>query len=131
MGQSKAKTLTINLTREAVEMTHNIRDTNRTRRSGNKDACRLKIDPLANTNEDCSSDPWIQAGRYTIEEKIAQDQKYFVLEPFILSGSFDVVEDAIGSIAQTQLCYEETRRVHCTTPTPEGQPTVLRAIQIL
>jgi hypothetical protein len=60
INQSKANTIAINLTREAIEIIHNIRDTNWQRRPGQKDDCRLKKDPLSNEDNNCTNDEWIQ-----------------------------------------------------------------------
>gem|GEM_PF-4780938 len=102
--QTQTKTLAINLTREAIEIIHNIRDTNRTKRSGNPESCRLKIDPLLDSNDvGCQDDYRISSGRYIIQEKEAANQKYFALEKMEIPGLLSQ-EDAITSIPSTQLC---------------------------
>jgi hypothetical protein len=60
INQTKANTIAINLTREAIEIIHNIRDTNWQRWPGQKDRCRLKKDPLSNEDNSCTNDEWIQ-----------------------------------------------------------------------
>jgi prepilin-type N-terminal cleavage/methylation domain-containing protein len=110
---TQTKTLAINLTREAVEIIHNIRDTNRTRRAGNPESCRLKTDPLVDENNDgCQNDPRMQSGWYVIQEKTAWDQKYFSLDLVPILW-LTTQEDAINSRSFTQLCQAQTGRSSC------------------
>lgn len=52
--------IAINLSREGVETVYNIRNTNRMRRAGQKDACWLKRDSFdTEGNASCSDDQWL------------------------------------------------------------------------
>jgi len=127
--QIQTKTLAINLTREAVEIVHNIRDTNRTKRVWNPESCRLKTDPLVDSDNDgCQNDSRISSWRYIIQEKNMINQQYFALEkveiPWLASQ-----EDAITSIPFTQLCQNGTWRSACQET---GTSIVItRAVQII
>ena len=126
--QSKQKTLAINLTREAMEILSNIRDTNRTRRSNKKDTCRLKINPLEDTNDDgCQNDTRIQSWRYTVVPTRQENQQYFALSGINISW-FDTVTDATESSGQTTLCQSQQQRASCTGN--DDQEKVVRAIHI-
>jgi len=46
MQKTREKTIAINLAREGIEAMYQIRDTNRYRRAGQKESCRLKTNPL-------------------------------------------------------------------------------------
>jgi type II secretory pathway pseudopilin PulG len=50
--KTREKTIAINLAREGIEAMYQIRDTNRYRRAGQKESCRLKTNPMidAETN---------------------------------------------------------------------------------
>lgn len=126
--QTQTKTLAINLAREAIEIVYNIRDTNWTKRSSNSEWCRLKADPLVDTDNDgCENDDRVASWRYIIQEKTAGDQQYFSLEkveiPWLLSQ-----EDALISMPSTQLCQGETWRVSCQDT--GTTLSIVRAIQI-
>jgi len=58
MQKTREKTIAINLAREGIEAMYQIRDTNRYRRAGKKEGCRLKKNPLVDEggNGDCSDD---------------------------------------------------------------------------
>lgn len=77
---TRKKLIAINLAREWMETVYNIRDTNWTRWSWKRDKCWLKIDPLVDNWSDwCENDIWFQSGHYILKQKIASDQKYWIL----------------------------------------------------
>lgn len=126
--QSRQKTLAINLTREAIEGLTNIRDTNRTRRSDQKDACRLKINPLEDSNDNgCQNDTRIQSWRYTVIPIQKENQQYFALSGISISW-FDTVAKATDSSGETLLCQSGQQRTSCTGN--DDQEKVVRAIHI-
>jgi len=77
--KTRERTVAINLAREWVEAMYQIRDTNRHRRAGKKEECRLKMDPLSNNDEECNNDPWMKSGYYILTNAIASGQQYFIL----------------------------------------------------
>lgn len=126
--QTQTKTLAINLTREAVEIVHNIRDTNWTKRSWNPEYCWLKTDPLTDTDDDgCQNDDRITPWRYIIKEKSAGNQQYFALEKVEISW-LESVDDATASIPFTQLCQNQSWRSSCQETGTDD--VITRAIQV-
>lgn len=78
--KSRQRIIAINLAREGMESIYQIRDTNRQRRAGRKDQCRLKINPLLNTNNDeCSNDTRMQSGSYVLSTDVISGQNYLFL----------------------------------------------------
>ncbi len=78
--KTRQKVVALNIAREWMEAIYQIRDTNRTRRAGVKDACRLKINPLVNEwNESCADDQWFSSGAYVLQRLTAWGQEYFAL----------------------------------------------------
>jgi len=127
IAQSQAKTQTINLSREGIEIVHNIRDTNWMRRSWQKEECRLKADPLANDDDICSNDDRIQAWRYTITQKTTENnQQYFALQA-IAGTDLDQAHNARAISGDIQVCDQWYLWENCDTA--DGK-TVLRAIEI-
>ncbi len=47
LNRLRQQTIALNIAREGIESMYQIRDTNRRRRSSQKDQCRLKADPLS------------------------------------------------------------------------------------
>lgn len=126
--QTQTKTLAINLTREAIEVVHNIRDTNRTRRSWNPEWCRLKVNPLIdNDNDGCENDPRITSWRYIVQEENREEQQYFSLERVEIPW-LDSQDNAIESLPLTQLCQNQTWRKACQDTGTNIK--IARAIQI-
>lgn len=127
--QTQDKSLAINLTREAVEIIYNIRDTNRTRRSWDKESCRLKIDPLTDTNNDwCNNDDRMLSWRYIIQDKIKENEQYFSLQEVDIPW-FMTPEDAAVSMLSTQLCETATWRNTCLETGNDNK--IFRAVQII
>ena len=126
--QTQTKTLAINLTREAVEIVHNIRDTNRTKRSSNPEWCWLKIDPLDDTDNDwCENDARMESWRYIIQEKVTGGQQYFALEKVEILWLASQ-ENATAAIPFAQLCQGSTWRASCQNT---GTNTIItRAIHV-
>ncbi len=126
--QTQTKTLAINLTREAVEIMHNIRDTNRTKRSSNPEWCWLKTDPLDDTNNDwCENDERIGSWRYIIQEKTAGGQQYFTAEKVEILW-LESQENATAAIPFTQLCQSSTWRASCQDT--QTNTIITRAIHV-
>ncbi|MFA7717496.1 MAG: prepilin-type N-terminal cleavage/methylation domain-containing protein [Candidatus Absconditabacterales bacterium] len=90
--KSRQNVVAINLAREGVEAVYQIRDTNRRRWSGSKDACRLKTNPLLDEgDEGCANDSWMSSGFYILDTNVISGQHYFLLtgpvtEGILLSG---------------------------------------------
>jgi len=130
LWQTEQKALAINLTRQAIEWIQNIRDTNRMRRAGTKDACRLKTNPLVDSNSDgCENDQWIQSWRYLLSWQEVGNQKYFILDPITpISGNFDTIENALANRANAQLCKDSIWWSSCDNT--QESPIIIRAIHI-
>lgn len=79
----KTKMVAINLAREGIESMFQIRDTNRQRRSSNRDKCWLKVDPLVDQvknpgDEWCENlDERLGSGNYIVVTAETWGQKYF------------------------------------------------------
>jgi len=86
--KSRQRIIAINLAREGIESVYQIRDTNRQRWAGRKDACWLKKDPLdvlddsgkGWTNDDCLNNYWIGSGSYVLSGKNISGQYYLLLD---------------------------------------------------
>jgi len=124
--QIQTKTLAMNLTREAVEILYNIRDTNRTKWTGNTEWCWLKVDPFIDTNNDwCENDDWIGSWRYSIQQKEAINQQYFALEKI----EWIQTHEDIPNVEATQLCQDSRWRYACQNT---GTNTVItRAVHVI
>ena len=83
LQRSREKIIAINLAREGIEAVYQIRDSNRKRRGGKKETCRLKTDPLSSSSDTCEDDPWITSGYYILMQTSTGGQQYFML-----SGSY-------------------------------------------
>lgn len=78
--KTRQKVIAINLAREWMEAVYQIRDTNRTRWAGVKDACWLKVNPLVDEwVERCNDDIWFSTGSYALQRLVADGQSYFAL----------------------------------------------------
>ena len=79
--KTRERTIAINLAREGVEAVYQIRDTNRHRRAGKKEECRLKVDPLVDEgNNGCGNDDKrMKTGNYILINKTLSGQQYFTL----------------------------------------------------
>lgn len=111
--KTRQKVIALNLAREGMEAVYQIRDTNRTRRAGVKDACWLKTNPLVNEAVDvrCADDPWMMSGVYVLQRLTLQWQEYFALtgifSPLNISDGIDT-----GDL-QFSLCQTGGRRDSC------------------
>lgn len=80
IDRTRQEIVAINLAREWIESVYQIRNTNRKRRWGKKDACWLKVDPLSGNTSACENDPRMWSGNYIVQTKeTPQGQKYFFL----------------------------------------------------
>ena len=78
--QSRQRVLALNLAREGIEAVYQIRNTNRQRRSSEKDQCWLKTNPLVDENSnDCKDDAWMLSGSYILDTALLSWQRYFLL----------------------------------------------------
>ncbi len=111
--KTRQKVIALNLAREWMEAVYQIRDTNWTRRAGVKDACRLKINPLANEgSERCADDTWFSSGAYVLQRLMTWWQEYFALTGPLVS--WINLGDGIGSgDLQFSLCQNNGRRESC------------------
>lgn len=65
--RSRQEVVAINLAREGMESVYAIRGTNRLRRSGKKDLCRLKRNPLDDGGDQlCENDSRLGTGSYLL-----------------------------------------------------------------
>lgn len=83
MQKTREKTIAINLAREGIEAVYQIRDTNRYRRAWQKESCRLKTNPLVDSEgstSDCSDDTWMTSWNYTLSTAATWWQQYFYLQ---------------------------------------------------
>lgn len=70
LNRLRQQTIALNIAREGIESMYQIRDTNRRRRSSQKDQCRLKADPLSDEwSSGCDNDPWIGKGHRVIQQE--------------------------------------------------------------
>ena len=113
---TRQKMLALDLAREGIEAVYNIRDTNRMRWAGVKDACRLKIDPLVDEATPwCCDDTWFESGYYLLQSVSLSGQSYFALTGIHLS--WDVWEDVYGYLSSpSSLCVSSGTWQSCTQP---------------
>lgn len=101
-----------NLAREGIEAIFQIRDSNRLRRSGNKNECRLKIDPLTDIGADgCANDPWMYSGYYILTQQTENLTNYFKLMPISTINYTDGIQD---DESITALCEDTGGRSSCS-----------------
>lgn len=122
--KSRQKVIAINLAREWMEAVYQIRDTNRQRRAGRKELCRLKADPLIDENAAwCEDDMRIVSWSYILERNILSGQQYFLLT------GYTTIPLSLGSGIDTwtlhyTLCQSGALRQACPETqsiTPEGR----------
>jgi type II secretory pathway pseudopilin PulG len=105
--KTRQKVIALNLAREWMEAVYQIRDTNRTRRAGVKDTCRLKINPLTDDwwTQTCTDDLRFTSWSYALQRLTTWWQWYFALTwPFL---SWITLDDGIDSgDLQFSLCQE-------------------------
>lgn len=78
LQKTRQKIIAINLAREGVEQTINIRNTNRQKRAWDKETTRLKLNPsIDEWSVWLSNDPWFGSGNYIILTTTIDDQQYF------------------------------------------------------
>lgn len=64
VSEMTQKTIAMHLAKEGIEAMYNIRNTNRRKRSSEKDKCWLKAKPTIDEgNDGCENDPWIGMGK--------------------------------------------------------------------
>ncbi len=109
---TEIKIKNINVAREGLEAIFQIRDSNRLRRSGNVNECRLKIDPLTDAWSDgCTNDPWIASGYYILEQTGQNQTTYFKLTPIITPMNYtDGIQENESIIG---LCEDIDGRYAC------------------
>ena len=116
--KTRQKVIALDLAREWMEAVYQIRDTNRTRRSWYRDACRLKIDPLTDEwTPSCGDDVRFASGAYVLQRLMAWGQEYFALTgPFAPIDFNDGVETGDLNFS---LCQQSGFRYPCmgTLPT--------------
>lgn len=112
--KSRQEIIAINLAREGMEIVYQIRDTNRRRRAGKKDQCRLKQDPLQAVDSDaCENDTWLGSGSYIISGNSVNDQSYFSLVPIANDLTIADTKKVSPNDLQYSLCLKQGIWVHC------------------
>lgn len=122
--KTRQKVVALNLAREWMEAIYQMRDTNRTRRAGVKDMCRLKINPLVDEDPAirCADDQWMMSGTYVLQRLALSWQEYFAL-----TGIFSPLNIGDGVHANDllfSLCQTDGRRESCLgeeSTTSEGK----------
>ncbi len=111
--KTRQKVIALNLAREWMEAVYHIRDTNRTRRAGVKDSCRLKINPLGNEwNDTCTDDRWFSSGAYVLQRLTTWGQEYFALTG-PLSAWINLGDGIDSDDLQFSLCQNNGRWESC------------------
>lgn len=102
----------INIARQGMEAIFQIRDTNRIRRSSNINECRLKIDPLVDSDPNgCANDAWMTSGYYILQQTEQDQTQYFKLTPIITPIDYsDGIQDSESILA---LCEDTHGRYAC------------------
>ena len=121
--KTRQRVIAINLAREWMEAVYQMRDTNRTRWAWVKDACRLKIDPLADEWDDrCVDDRRFTTGSYVLQRLSMSWQMYFALTgPFL---PWIDLNNSVESNSWFSLCQQSGYRYWCiwqTSTTSEGK----------
>jgi len=118
MQKTREKTIAINLAREGIEAMYQIRDTNRYRRAGKKEGCRLKKNPLVDEggNGDCSNDIRIWTGNYILLTETTWWQQYFYLSWSYTTG-LNLSDGIDTGDLQFSLCkWDNGIRSGCAAP---------------
>lgn len=70
ISETAQRTVALNLAKEWIEAMYNIRNTNRRRRSSQRDQCWLKADPMVDEAQPgCEDDPWMREWWYVVSLK--------------------------------------------------------------
>lgn len=83
VSEMRQRTIAMNLAKEGIESIYNIRNTNRRKRSANKDECRLKSNPLLDQDNDgCENDERMHQGSRALNLHQEDENKnsYYSLE---------------------------------------------------
>lgn len=116
--RTRLEVIGINLSREWVEWVMNIRDTNRLRRAGSKETCRLKANPLVDeAGEGCSDDARIRTGSYVLQT-IPNGSNYYRAVSGPSLSALDVRDNIDTSDLVFSLCQSSWARNAC----PWSQP---------
>lgn len=121
--KSRQTVIAVNLAREWIEAVYQMRDTNRQRRAGRKEECRLKTNPLVDElGVGCQNDTWMQSWFYVLDTQELLWQKYFLLTGY--STTWIVIADGVqSSDARYSLCFSGDLWDACpgsSALTPEG-----------
>lgn len=84
VSEMRQRTIAMNLAKEGIESIYNIRNTNRRKRSANKDQCWLKNNPRTDEgNPGCENDKRIHQGSRTLNlhQEGGSKNSYYSLEP--------------------------------------------------
>lgn len=115
MQKTREKTIAINLAREWIEAMYQIRDTNRYRRAGQKESCRLKSNPLSG-NANCSNDPRIWTGNYILMTATTWWQQYFYVKEATGWAELNLADGMTWDL-QFSLCkWDNGIRSGCSSP---------------
>jgi len=122
--KSRQRIISINLAREGMESIYQIRDTNRQRRAGRKEQCRLKINPLVDSwNDGCMNDTRIQSGSYILSSNNISGQNYLFLSGWNISA-LNIGDGIDTGDLKYSLCLSGGLRVACpgvVSVTAEGR----------
>lgn len=83
VSEMRQRTIAMNLAKEGIESVYNIRNTNRRKRSANKDQCWLKNNPRKDEgNTGCEDDSRIHQGSRTLNlhQEDGNKNSYYSLE---------------------------------------------------
>lgn len=110
---TKQRIIWINIAREWMESVFNIRDTNWQRRSGKKDQCWLKTNPMIDEwSAGCENDQWMKTGNYKLLELKSWDQTYLSL-----SGNAQLLDLKNKKWYTYKMCTDNKYWFNCTWST--------------
>lgn len=131
--RTRQKVVALNIAREGMEAIYQIRDTNRTRRAGVKDACWLKINPLIDDQwtERCVDDIRFTSGSYVLQRLHNWWQEYFALTGPILTW-IDLGDGVNTGDYNFSLCQQSGLWYSCMwTPPTTSEGKYFREIEWL
>lgn len=121
--KTREKVIAINLVRESMEVTYQMRDTNLRRWSGKRDQCWLKIDPLDSSEwnpDTCIDDSWMKKSFYSIDTKINNGQEHYYLTDWWPTAELNLDDDVDATDLRYSLCNTWWVWEACPNMTPES-----------
>ena len=113
-GRARQEVIAINLARQGMEAVYNMRNTNRQRRAGKKDQCRLKTNPMTDeSGVGCADDQWLGSGYYIISGASNAGEMSRYASGVAGAKQLNLSQGLTGTDNQFTLCLSGDRRYPC------------------